>query len=103
LFCAGEEQPATSSKRFCTSDYFEAFEDFEYNATTNMIEITKLAFSQTRGAYQETIFINQADQNYCVGPTWNNVGLHVDNLQEPIKMKIFMCREPCNGKKPCVR
>ena len=69
-----------------------------------MIEITKWAISKTKGGYQETTFINQADQNYCVGPTWNNVGNHVDNLQEPIKMKIFICkREPCDGKKPCVR
>ena len=104
MFCEGEEQPVTSSKRFCTSDYFEAFEDFEYNVTTNMIEITKWAISKTKGGYQETTFINQADQNYCVGPTWNKVGNHVDNLQEPIKMKIFICkREPCDGKKPCVR
>ena len=69
-----------------------------------MIETTKLAYSQTNGAYQETTFINQADQNYCVGPTWNNVGYQVDNLQEPIKMKIFLCKpKPCDGKKPCVR
>ena len=90
---------ATSSKRFCTSD-FEAFEDFEYNASTEKIEITKTTFT-TRS--HEIFFVNKADQNYCVGPTWNNVG-YVDNIQEPIKMKIFICkREPCDGKKPCVR
>ena len=100
MSCAGEEQPATSSKRFCASDYFEAFEDFEYNASTEEIEITKTNFINKS---QETFFLNKADQNYCVGPTWNNVG-YVNNIQEPIKMKIFICkREPCDGKKPCVR
>ena len=102
MFCAGEEQPTTSSKRLCTSDYFQAFEDFEYNATTEKIEITKI-YLKTKS--QETFFLNKADQNYCVGPTWKGYGVgYVDNLQEPIKMKIFMCkREPCDGKKPCVR
>ena len=88
---------ATSSKRFCTSD-FEAFEDFKYNASTEKIEITKNSWSQ------ETFFLNKADQNYCVGPTWNHVELLNNNLQEPIKMKVFICkREPCDGKMPCVR
>ena len=36
---------------------------------------------------------------YCVGPAWLRNG----DLQDPIKMHIFLFKDPCHGKKPCIR
>ena len=37
--------------------------------------------------------------NYRVGPSWLRNG----DLQDPIKMHIFLFKDPCHGKKPCIR
>ena len=47
-----------------------------------------------------TIEIKDKSQ-YCVGPAWLQDGR--GDLEVPIKMHVFQFKEPCDGKKPCIR
>merc|ERR1711976_915410 len=35
--------------------------------------------------------------HYCIGSNWQG------EKENPMKMKVFTCDEPCGGRKPCIR
>ena len=50
--------------------------------------------------YGKPVTIKIKDKSrYCVGPSWLKNG----DLENPMKMHIFLFLEPCDGKKPCLR
>ena len=38
----------------------------------------------------------------CIGPIWHLRGGE-NQIENPMKVKMFTCKEPCDGKKPCIR
>ena len=65
----------------------------EFKVVQNMIEITP--------SYGKPFAIDMLKDksDYCVGPSWLRNG----DLQVPIKMHIYLFKDPCHGKKPCIR
>ena len=39
----------------------------------------------------------------CIGPTWHLQIGGENQIENPMKVKMFTCKEPCDGKKPCIR
>ena len=91
LSCYGDE--TTSSKRQCPYP-FKVFDNFEYDSETDMIKI------QSFNPHPTKILMDRIEPSYCVGPSWH---IEHDVLTQPIKMKLFRCKPPCDGEKPCVR
>ena len=46
--------------------------------------------------------IHKLNDDYCIGPSWHLFG-DAEELTNPMKVKLFHCKKPCGGKKPCVR
>ena len=38
----------------------------------------------------------------CIGPIWH-LRVGENRIENPMKVKMFTCKEPCDGKKPCIR
>ena len=66
LSCYGDE--TKSSRRQCPYP-FKVFDDFEYDSSTDGIEIQSL---NPKDRFNLTnIFIDRIEPSYCVGPSWH--------------------------------
>ena len=48
--------------------------------------------------------LDQSEYHHvCIGPIWHLQIGGENQIENPMKVKMFTCKEPCDGKKPCIR
>ena len=77
---------------------FSNYKEHNFDVSTKGDVLVK-KYDVAQGKFVMSKLEENKFDHYCIGSNWHLSG----DEENPMKMKLFTCEEPCGGRKPCIR